>query len=247
MIRNNNNNVRSQSRRARAKSRRAIQRHAARRARNGSTALGHRETRPAAAHRQRGHSRRDRSEAFNAPEVWHPATGGEIRFVVQPAGAGYVHPVTVEEARARIAELPAEFRAGIEVVQLSRMTRKRALFPCYGMQWGPNIYLYPIEESLQELYVHPPLPSQRIEAQMYGGRWTQEDGYWKLAWTRAAIRDFYLNNVLIHEIGHVHDRRNSSSVDRERFAEWFAIEHGYRATRSRREDAKTRRLAKTTG
>lgn len=212
---------------------RAIHRHAARRARSRRTNISHREIRPAAAHRQRGESARDRKEAFNAPEIWHVPTGRETRFIVQPPGRGFFHPVTVDEIRERIAQLPEQYQTGIEVVQLSRMTRKRALFPCYGMQWGPNIYLYPIEESLQELYVHPPLPSQQIEAKMYGGRWSREDGYWKLTWTREAIRDFYLNNVLIHEIGHIHDRRNTRAVDRERFAEWFAVEYGYRASRSR--------------
>jgi hypothetical protein len=29
----------------------------------------------------------------------------------------------------------------------------------------------------------------------------------------------------------VHDLRNSNSRDRERFANWFAIEYGYRPTR----------------
>jgi predicted nucleic acid-binding protein len=49
--------------------------------------------------------------------------------------------------------------------------------------------------------------------------------------TEEAIRDFYLNNVLIHELGHILDSRNSSPRDRERFAEWFALEVGYKASR----------------
>ncbi|MEM9658647.1 MAG: hypothetical protein AAF961_09830 [Planctomycetota bacterium] len=39
-------------------------------------------------------------------------------------------------------------------------------------------------------------------------------------------------------MGHLVDDRNSNYADRERFAEWFAIEYGYRATgggRRRRE------------
>jgi hypothetical protein len=114
------------------------------------------------------------------------------------------------------------------------MTRKRRLFPCYGMQWGPNIYLYPIEASLVETYLRPPRPQQLIEARMYGGVWEQAGKWWTLTWTPESIRDFYLNNVLIHEIGHIHDDRNSNSDARERYANWFAIEYGYRATRGRK-------------
>lgn len=69
---------------------------------------------------------------------------------------------------------------------------------------------------------------------MFGGRWYEDDGLWHLEWTLPAIKDFYLNNILIHEIGHVNDTRNQNSADRERFAEWFAIEYGYRASRNRR-------------
>jgi hypothetical protein len=77
---------------------------------------------------------------------------------------------------------------------------------------------------------------------MYGGRWVQggrDD--WKLIWTEAAIKDFYLNNILIHELGHLLDNRNSTVADRERFAEWFAVEHGYK--KSHRLSGTTRRAA----
>jgi hypothetical protein len=114
------------------------------------------------------------------------------------------------------------------------MTRKKQSFPCYGMQWGSTIYLYPIEDSLEEYYTSPPKPSQVNEARMYGGRWVHEapDG-WKLIWTERSVKDFYLNNILIHELGHLLDNRNSRSVDRERYAEWFALHYGYKPTRGR--------------
>ena len=189
---------------------------------------------PVVAYRQRGNGC-PQSESFNAPEVWHEPSGREdVKVVIEPPGEGYIHPVTPDEVRERIARLPRRFTRGLEVVQFSRMTRKRALFPCYGMQWGPNVYLYPIEESLAEVYVRPPKPRQLIEAKMYGGRWVQDGNEWQLIWTPDTIRDFYLNNILVHEIGHVNDERNSSYIERERYANWFADEYGYRASRGRR-------------
>ena len=112
------------------------------------------------------------------------------------------------------------------------MTRKKRTFPCYGIQWGTAIYLYPVEESLIESYTRPPKPAQLIEAKMFGGRWEQAGhNLWRLIWTEAAVKDYYLNNILLHELGHLLDNRNSSYVDRERYAEWFAIEYGYKASR----------------
>ncbi|MFN9720053.1 MAG: hypothetical protein ACK58L_15250 [Planctomycetota bacterium] len=154
-------------------------------------------------------------------------------MIVQPAGVGYMHPVSPEEVRERVLQLPEQFQRDLDVVQFSRMTRKRRLFPCYGLQWGSTVYLYPIEESLEEVYVRVPRPAQRIETEMFGGRWIQDGKFWRLVWTENTIRDFYLNNVLIHEIGHIHDHRNTSFRNRERFADWFAIEYGYRASRGR--------------
>jgi len=168
------------------------------------------------------------------PERWYePAEqfAGQFSVVVQPAGAGCRHVVNEEDVRRRLAQLPSWMTKPLEVVQLSQMTRKKRRSPCYGMQWGNAIYLYPMEETLVEAFDNPPGPAQRIEASMYGARWSHEGGQWRLIWTEEAIRDFYLNNVLIHELGHVLDNRNNSSRDRERFAEWFAVEVGYKASR----------------
>lgn len=195
---------------------------------------GKTQSRPVVAYRQRGPGR-NVTNSFNAPELWHePTESGEVRFHVQNAGKGYVHAVTIDDVRERLEHLPAHLRGGLEVVQLSRMTRKRALFPCYGMQWGCAVYLYPVEESLVETYVRPPRPAQIKEAAMHGGRWYEDGAYWKLAWTPETVRDFYLNNVLIHEIGHVYDTWNSNFDARERYANWFADEYGFRASRGRR-------------
>ncbi len=182
-----------------------------------------------------------RDRAFVPPETWHEPSdepSGRYRFVVQPAGEGYVHAVTPDEVRARLSEFPSEMLQNLEVVQFSRITRKKLTFPCYGMQWGNALYLYPIEDSLIEYYPRPPRPALRTEAEMFGGHWVQQGSAWKLIWTPETIKDFYLNNILIHELGHLLDQRNTSYIDRERFAEWFAIEHGYKPTQRQRLAAK---------
>lgn len=175
--------------------------------------------------------------SFVPPENWYEPSdqpSAHYRVVVQTPGEGYRHVVTEDEVRARLSELPGDMLDTLEVVQLSGMTRKKQTFPCYGMQWGNALYLYPIEDSLIEYFPRPPRPAQRKEAEMYGGTWVQEGNCWRLLWTEATIKDFYLNNILIHELGHLLDLRNSSYIDRERFAEWFAIEYGYKPSQRKR-------------
>jgi hypothetical protein len=179
------------------------------------------------------------------PERWYEPreqVTGHYSVITQRAGNGYRHVVTEDDIRRRLAQLPAWMTRPLEVVQLSQMTRKKRSSPCYGMQWGNTIYLYPIENGLIEVFNEPPKPAQRIEASMYGASWVNQLGQWRLIWTAEAIRDFYLNNVLIHELGHILDDRNNSSRDRERFAEWFALEVGYKG--SRRQDLAQRTVSK---
>jgi len=183
---------------------------------------------------------------FAPPEDWHEATDREgFRVLIQEAGDGYRHIVTEQQIRDRLALVPPRFIEQLEIVQLSRMTRKKQSFPCYGMQWGNAIYLYPLEESLVEHFYQPPRPALVNESKMYGGEWDEPSpGVWTLTWSQQAAEDFYLNNILIHELGHLVDEKNSSYMARERFAEWFAIEHGYRksgGSRTRRPDQLVRR------
>jgi hypothetical protein len=168
-------------------------------------------------------------EPFAPPEDWYePTEAADYRIVVQEPGDGYRHVVTPEQIRERLTRVPPQFLEQLEVIQLSKMTRKKQSFPCYGMQWGNALYLYPLEESLVEQYDQPPRPNLVNESRMYGGRWHEPTpGLWTLTWSQQAAQDFYLNNILIHELGHLVDDRNTGYMDRERYAEWFAVHYGY--------------------
>lgn len=186
--------------------------------------------------RVRGGGRRQ--DLVLPPETWYEPIEDKApgyRVVVKNPGNGYRHVVTPQEIRARLSDFSDELLRPLQVVQLSQMTRKKGQYPCYGMQWGQALYLYPIEESLTETFVRPPKPAQWHEARQFGGKWVEAGGgRWNLVWTVDALRDFYLNNILIHELGHLVDNRNTTFKDRERYAEWFAIEYGYRASRGAR-------------
>ncbi len=199
---------------------------------------------PAAVYRRRARGVMHDQGHFLPSEDWHePAGCDDFRVVERGPGQGFCHAVTAHEVRDRLASLPADFVNPLEVVQLSRMTRKKRTFPCYGMQWGPTLYLYPIDVSLVEYYYRPPRPSVVQESTMYGGKWREESpSLWILEWSKASIKDFYLNNILIHELGHLLDTRNTSYVDRERYAEWFAIEYGYKPSRQNLASRGTRRI-----
>lgn len=180
---------------------------------------------------------REEKLGFIPPETWYEpgeVSSSSYRIIEQDPGEGYQHVVSGDEVRGRLNEMPAQMLEQLDVIQLSRMTRKKQSFPCYGMQWGNSLYLYPIETNLIESFNRPPRPAEFNETRMYGGRWQQQGNSWQLVWTPESIKDFYLNNILIHELGHLLDDRNSSYVDRERYAEWFALEYGYKPSRRKK-------------
>ena len=172
---------------------------------------------------------------YMPPERWYEPRAnhnGRFNVIHEAPGYGFRHILTAEDIRERLSELPAWMVKPLQVVQLSQMTRKKRRAPCYGMQWGNTIYLYPIELNLVENFSRAPKPAQLIEAKMFGARWERlSAASWNLVWSEDSIRDFYLNNVLIHELGHILDERNTRSIDRERYAEWFALEYGYKPSR----------------
>jgi hypothetical protein len=60
-----------------------------------------------------------------------------------------------------------------------------------------------------------------------GAEWKPDHSGWWLIFSESSIRQFYLFDVLLHEIGHHVDRRSRrrDTASSERYAEWFAQEY----------------------
>jgi hypothetical protein len=78
---------------------------------------------------------------------------------------------------------------------------------------------------MTEVWPHLPKPSVRREYERAGAFWRQVTGGWQLEFAPESLRRFYLNDVLLHEVGH-HVNRGSrkNKRDAEAFANWMAIE-----------------------
>ncbi len=153
--------------------------------------------------------------------------GEGIYFHVEPAGKGYTHVLNDQEILARLHELPDHLLNNLNCVVLPRMTRKRKLFNVYGMQWGQTIYLYPMPADLRVGDYHTLPPAYVAEARQFGATVEDHPTGPVIQWTLETAKLYYLENVLIHELGHTLDMKNSSTRDREAFAEAFARKHGH--------------------
>jgi hypothetical protein len=162
--------------------------------------------------------------------------GDGIYYHVETPGPGFVHVLTETDISTRLAELPAALLANLHCIVLPRMTRKRKLFNVYGMQWNETIYLYPMTADLrvEGLVLGA---DYMAEAQQFGAIVDKDAGV--IQWTPETIKRYYLENILIHELGHTLDRKNSSRKDREAYAEHFARKYGKWPKRKPRRQALT--------
>jgi len=147
-----------------------------------------------------------------------------IRIIVEEAGKEYFHPVSPYEITEKLEEIPVEFLKGLKAIRLCSITRKKKIFYRFGMYLSENIYLYPFSNDLKlAISDSKPKPSMTIEFEKFCGKWVFENGFWYLEFDKDSLKNFYLNNVLIHEIAHHYDRA-SKEKDRESFADNFVIQ-----------------------
>lgn len=168
-----------------------------------------------------------RSNGYQSPEIWYePHEYEDYYFRWQEPGYERYHPATEDEIETRLSAVSNKYLYNLSWVTRAGVTRKKTSFPLYGMAWGETIYLYSVSRHLTEFYDELPEPSFVSSTKKYGGKWRQYGSTWELQWTEQSIKEFYLEDILMHELGHINDKRNTSYRDREAYANHFAIKHG---------------------
>lgn len=95
---------------------------------------------------------------------------------------------------------------------------------------------------LCSIYRRPPKPSDMLDYSRVGAEITTETGGTMVRFDRRSLKKLYLQDVLIHEIGHHVDRANlGHPKENEAYARWFATEFGFRRAGSRKRAGPTPR------
>ena len=152
-----------------------------------------------------------------------------------------VDEISVLEA---LRTVPSHFTKGLDAVLLLGGTRKqeKAFKRCfvYGRYSTDRIFLHPFPRKHMVLtYRFEGRPSILNEYERAGAKISFERRCWHVQFDEESLKRFYLQDVLMHELGHHVDSpnfRSKSDKKAEGFAEWFASEYGYRLARLRRRD-----------
>jgi hypothetical protein len=160
----------------------------------------------------------------------------DLTIIVQPVHSDFVLPIDKASIREALSAVPKKFLQGLKgVVTLSGSKKQEkasnSLF-AYGVYTSNVIFLHPFPKKfLDRIRRGLPKPSALQEFERAGAKITRDGKYWRMQFDEIALKQFYLKEVLLHELGHHVDSKNSrfkTDKKAEGFADWFASEYGYK-------------------
>lgn len=178
---------------------------------------------------------------FNREHNLLPPTDGMESpvYIVDNPSRDFFFPVTVEDLKKFLSKLPPELARYLTHIWLKKRSKKDAdkkeayqgAFICGGDV--QLIVLHPFPKDLiMRFGKKKPGKSILKWYSAYPVELLQEDNEWLLKWTKEGIRKYYLEGLLLHEIGHKVDSyyqrywSSSYGIKAEKFADNFAYYWG---------------------
>lgn len=165
---------------------------------------------------------------------------GKVRYIIDPLPKGCVYPCSIEDIRAKFKELSPEMFRNVSVIHLCNQVKMNSEVDAHIYD-GSHIRIYPVPEKLRSNYGgRKPNPASAQERLEFGAYWRKIEGEWWLCWDKDSLRDYVLNHVLLHEVGHSLDDVYYGANRGEEFAEAFA--HRVGKNREIKSRAKKRKM-----
>jgi hypothetical protein len=164
-----------------------------------------------------------------------------ISFIKDPLPKGYVYPCTLEDIREKLKSLPPGMLQRVASIHLCNQVKMN---PGVDAQIADgHIRIYPVPEKYRWCYgARKPNPACAQERLEFGAYWQKIDGAWYLCWDKDSLKDYILNHILLHEIGHSLDTVYYGTSRGEKIAEAFACHVGRNHEIKRRVKKRKKRL-----
>lgn len=165
-----------------------------------------------------------------------PAKGQSLPiFYCDNPSRDFFHPLNVDEIKVALAQLPSAHTAEITHVWLRKVKKRdfgkkdgyQASFICGS---GVNLIILNSFPNDLRMKFGKKTPGKKVRKffALWENEWVLEEGYWFLEWTEKGISNYYLDHLLLHEIGHLLDSQfqrfysKSSGAKKENFANGYA-------------------------
>ena len=152
------------------------------------------------------------------------------RYVIDPErpGSGYRHVLRQRDLERFVGLLPEweELSKGVDVLLLAKGDPS-----CYGWYNLGNVAVCAWDRELGQEWPESSVDDERDVLERLGVPLepAKEPGFVRLGFTEASVRGFQLMSVLLHELGHHHDRMTSKNQERcgrgESYADRYAERH----------------------
>ena len=173
-----------------------------------------------------------------------PAEGDTLPiFISDNPSRDYFFPIGPDEVRQELDRLPREDWKGITHIWFRRFKKteyEADEIPLAEFSCGSGvrlITLYPWPRNLE--WVHgakQPTPTRRRILRQYGAELSFRNGAWISKWTAPSLKNFYIENLLFHEIGfHVDYYYRNWSKANGRAVESVASQYAFSMTTKRSE------------
>ena len=139
-------------------------------------------------------------------------------YIVENPSKAFYFPISVDDINRILKKLPTEDTEHLTHIWLRKIKKSDYLKDdsiqgCFIVGRGVYlIILYPFPRDNRMIFgKKKPILKTINSYEKYTTDLKQDkDGYWFLQWTEDLIKQYYLENLLLHEIGHSIDSFNSS-------------------------------------
>lgn len=144
----------------------------------------------------------------------------------------FFHPASIADIARQLQNLPVNATQYITHIWLKKVRKADFMArKCWQAAFisGSGVRLivlnaFPTDLCMSFGKKEPESKTKKFYSQ-WDNRWIRKNNIWHLQWTKESIKDYYLNHLLLHEIGHLTDWRYFSPANTkqtEDFADSFA-------------------------
>ncbi|MEM1118877.1 MAG: hypothetical protein AAGJ18_00425 [Bacteroidota bacterium] len=152
-------------------------------------------------------------------------------FIEDNPSRDFFHPISIEEIADFLTKLPSSETKDITHIWLRKIKKTdfkkgETYQACFICGDGVNLIVFNSFPRDLRMYFGKKKPTKK-DVKFYGeweDNWIKEKGNWYLNWTKKNIKKYYLEHLLLHEIGHLIDSINKRfySKTRDKQKEDFA-------------------------
>lgn len=160
-------------------------------------------------------------------------------FIQDNPSRDFFFPISIEEIKKILEKLPQEHTQNLTHIWLRKINnqeKEKSIQGCFICGSGVNlIVIYPFPKDLKMTFGKKRPSSKELKwYSNYNPELIEENGYWQLVWTEDKIKQYYLEGLFLHEMGHkidsVYQRYWSKAYKQkaEKFADNFAYYWGHK-------------------